>query len=301
MHQSNVFAGEKIKVALISVGSNASLVVLKLVAGIAMGSVSVISEAIHSAMDLIASLFAWFAVRESSRPADFQHKFGHGKFENISGLAEALLIFIAAFWIIIEAAHKLLSPAELECAGWGMVVMLVSCAANIWVSRMLFRTAKKTDSMALLADAWHLRADVYTSAGVMFGLLVYWAGEKFVPSVDWKWIDPAAALVVAALILKAAYELTRDSIKDLLDNSLPACEEEGILACARRAGGGKIRFKNLKTRKSGSVRFINLDIEVNPAMSVRSSHELTDIIAASIEKKYEGSSVTVHVEPWSGS
>ena len=132
-----------------------------------IGSVSVISEAIHSGVDLLAAVIALFAVRKSAKPADEDHPFGHDKVENISGTVEALLIFLAAGWIIFEAVKKLIDPEPLDEAGWGVAVMLLSVAANIIVSKKLFSVGEETDSVALKADAWHLATDVYTSLGVM--------------------------------------------------------------------------------------------------------------------------------------
>ena len=162
----------KKRVALLSVLSNSTLVVLKLAVGLAIGSVSVISEAIHSGVDLVAAAIAYYSVRTSGIPADREHPYGHGKIENISGTVEALLIFIAAVWIFYEAIQKIVRPAPLEMAFWGVAVMFLSAVINTIVSRKLFRVGKETDSVALIADGWHLRTDVYTSAGVMLGLAV---------------------------------------------------------------------------------------------------------------------------------
>jgi cation diffusion facilitator family transporter len=184
----------KRRVALLSVISNTTLVVLKLAVGLAISSVSVISEAIHSGVDLIAAAIAYYSVRTSGIPADREHPFGHGKIENISGTVEAILIFLAAGWIIFEAAQKIVRPEPLEMAAWGVAVMLLSAVVNTFVSRKLFRVGKETDSVALMADGWHLRTDVYTSAGVMAALAVIWAADFFAPEVDLHWVDPAAAI-----------------------------------------------------------------------------------------------------------
>ena len=154
---------------------------LKLAVGITIGSVSVMSEAIHSGVDLLAAIIALLAVRTSGKPADGDHPFGHGKVENVSGTVEAILIFVAAGWIIYEAAKKLRNPEPIEEAGIGVAVMLISVVANIMISRMLFKVGKETDSVALLADAWHLRTDVYTSLGVMAGLAIIFLGGIFFP------------------------------------------------------------------------------------------------------------------------
>ena len=275
---------EKIAVARLSVLSNTALVIAKLVIGIIIGSVSVISEAIHSGVDLLAALIAFFAVKQSDTPADEKHRFGHGKFENLSGTIEAFLIFVAAAWILYEAIHKLIKPAPLEQVGWGVIVMLVSSVVNIIVSEMLFKVGNKTDSIALKADAWHLRTDVYTSAGVMAGLGLIWLGKLIMPGTVIHWLDPVAAILVAVLIIHAAYVLSKNAIADLLDTSLGMEEEEWIIEKIRGMYPEVYGFHNLRTRKSGPKRFIEFHIKVNPEMSVRESHDLNDRLVLEIKR-----------------
>lgn len=288
---------KKVSVALLSVASNAALVVLKVAAGLTIGSVSILSEALHSGVDLLAALIAFFAVKMAGKPADESHPFGHTKVENISGTVEALLIFVAAGWIIFEAAKKLSSAAPLEDVRWGVAVMLMSCTVNIFVSGLLFRVGKETGSVALQADAWHLRTDVYTSAGVMLGLATIWLGDIFFPSLDLKWIDPVVAIAVALMIVKAAIQLTIESARDLIDVSLPQEEEEEIrrhiMAFAPTVRG----FHKLRTRKGGSVRFVDFHVRMDASMSVDESHRVADMITCSIKQHYPGTLVTIHIEP----
>lgn len=274
-----------------------TLVVLKIIVGIGIQSVSVISEAIHSAMDLLAALIALFAVRSSGKPADDEHPFGHGKIENISGTVEALLIFGAALWIIWEAVKKLLHPEAMAEPGWGVAVMLFSAVANMIVSTMLFKVGKETDSVALQADAWHLRTDVYTSAGVMVGLGLIWIAERLLPNQNWHWIDPMAAIGVALLIMRTAYKLTLESGKDLLDASLPPDEERWIRNYAASLHGSVRGFHRLRTRKSGSHRFVQFHLLVSADMSVKKSHKLHDDIVGAIKDRFPDSTVTIHIEP----
>lgn len=282
---------------MLSVISNATLVVLKLIVGMVIGSVSVISEAIHSGVDLLAAMIALFAVRTSGKPADEEHPFGHGKIENISGTIEALLIFVAAIWIIYEAVEKLLHPKPMTEASWGVAVMLASAVANIIVSHMLFKVGRATDSAALKADAWHLRTDVYTSAGVMLGLGLIWAGKRLLPGYDLQWVDPVAAIGVAMLIMKAAYDLTMESGKDLLDVSLPAEEERWIRDYVSGLNGTVRGFHRLRTRKAGAHRFVQFHLLVSADMSVDRSHTLHDDIVGAIKERFPASTVTIHVEP----
>ncbi|MBI3987099.1 MAG: cation transporter [Lentisphaerae bacterium] len=291
--------GKKVAVAWLSVLSNTTLVGLKVLVGLMIGSVAIISEAIHSGIDLVASIVALFAVRESGKPADSTHPFGHGKIESISGFFEALLIFLAAGWILFEAVHKLIVPTAIEQVSLGIVVMLVSSVVNLIVSRLLFRVGRETHSIALQADAWHLRTDVYTSAGVMGGLVLMWFGEEIFVGVHFHWIDPVAAIAVALLILQAATTLTKQSLHDLLDTVLPP-EEEGwireriVKYCPAVRG-----FHNLRTRRTGPIRFIDFHLLVDGDTTVRRSHELADELEDDIEAKFEGSSVTIHIEPCS--
>jgi len=291
----------KVTVAWVSVVSNTSLTLLKIVVGLLIGSVSVISEAIHSGVDLLASLIALFAVKGSSTPADERHPFGHGKLENISGTVEALLIFLAAGWIIYEAVLRISHPTGIDTPAWGVAVMLVSSVTNLFVSRALFRVGKETDSVALQADAWHLLTDVYTSAGVMLSLAVIWVGGTLVP--DWRYglylIDPLAAIVVAMLIIKAAWDLTVKSGRDLMDASLPQEEAwiKDLLAdFVPRVHG----YHRMRTRKSGATRFVDFHIFVDAQMTVEDSHQLAHEIGRKIENHYAGTNVTVHVAPCGG-
>ena len=294
--------GQKRKelVALLSVISNTTLVIIKLIVGVVIGSVSVISEAIHSGVDLLASVIALFSVKTSSIPADGKHPFGHGKIENISGTVEALLIFVAAGWIIWEAVHKLLDPKPLETAGWGVVVMLVSAVVNSIVARTLFKVGKETDSSALMADGWHLRTDVDTSAGVMAGLVVIWTAHLILPDPDIDWLDPVAAIGVAGLIIKAAWDLTRQSAGGLMDETLPPEEDEEIRQLIRSQLPAVHGFHQLRTRKAGPFRFIEVHIQVDAKMSVGTAHRLNQELVKRIRERFRNATVTVHTEPCDG-
>jgi len=284
----------KQQTARLSVISNTGLVLMKFVIGFAIGSVSIISEAIHSSMDLIASVIAFFSVRKSAEPPDAAHSFGHGKFEDISGLIEALLIFVAAILIIYEAVTKMLSPPTEKLPSdlliFGIAVMGISAMANWYVSHRLFIVAKESESIALESDAWHLRTDIYTSLGVFAGLiLITLTGNPI--------FDPLVALCVAVVIMKAAYDLTKRSLTDLSDHSIPETDEKRIkeIICAHSsiyAG-----FHDLKTRRSGPEIFIEFHLVVPGNISVARSHDLTDHLESDLNTEYPRASVTIHVEP----
>jgi cation diffusion facilitator family transporter len=261
--------------------------------------VAVVSEAIHSGVDLLASLIALFAVKTAGKSADEGHPFGHGKVENISGTIEALLIFLAAGWIIYEAVLKLIRPQQIDRAVLGVGVMLLSAVVNILVSHKLFRVGRKTDSVALLADAWHLRTDVYTSVGVMLGLGLLAAGEIIFPGRALTWVDPVAAIAVAFMIIRAAYELTLQSARDLLDANLPE-EEKWIRKEIGRLNLPIRGFHHLRTRKAGATRFVDLHIMMDKDISIQESHRISEQVAAMIREKFPTTQVMVHEEPCEG-
>jgi cation diffusion facilitator family transporter len=279
----------KVSVARLSILSNSILIVLKILVGLLSGSVSILSEAIHSFMDLLASFVAFFSVRISDTPADERHPYGHGKFENISGVVEALLIFIAAFWIIYEAVHKIIKPTKVEHIGFGFAVMIISAIVNIFVSRRLYRVAKETDSVALEADALHLKTDVYTSFGVAAGLILMWISG--IPLVD-----PIIAIFVALLILKESFELFSKAYAPLLDLALPAADVTRISEIIRNRCTGEMSFHNLRTRKAGNYKYVDFHLNLDPDKTVREAHEICDLIEEDIKKSFDHTEVTIHVE-----
>lgn len=278
---------EKVKTARLSIISNSSLIVMKFLAGLLSGSVSILSEAIHSGMDLLAAIIAFFSVKVSDTPPDKEHPYGHGKVENISGVIEAILIFVAAIWIIYEAIHKIFKPEPVDNLALGVAVMAVSAIVNILVSRKLYRVAKKTDSIALEADALHLKTDVYTSAGVAIGLLLIWL-------TGWTFLDPVIAIGVALLILKESYNLLQHAFSPLLDASLSE-EENRIIR--EEIAKYSFSFHNLRTRKSGHYRFADVHLEMPENMELRDVHRICDEIEDRIMKKIDHIEVNIHVEP----
>lgn len=293
---SQVQSSIKTRAATVSVASNSLLVFGKLCVGIVIGSVSIISEAIHSGIDLVAALIAWWAVRASEVPADDEHPFGHGKFENLSGVIEALLILVAAIWIVVEAAKKLVHPEPIGSTTLGVVIMGVSALTNLFVSNWLMRIGRETDSVALTADAWHLRTDVYTSAGVMAGLGAIAIANRIAPTRSFYWIDPVVALAVALFIAKAATKLTVGAVRDLLDSRLPL-EELGSIETYMRTRKDVLGYHDLRTRKAGGWRFVEIHLELPPDMSVRDSHAIAHSVSLDIQERLPSTSVMVHVDP----
>lgn len=278
----------KVSVARLSILSNTTLIILKIAAGIISGSVSIISEAIHSSMDLVAALIAFFSVRVSDNPPDSRHPYGHGKVENISGVIEALLIFVAAIWIIWEAVKKLTGgPFELESIGIGSIVMLISATVNTLVSKRLYKVAHETGSVALEADALHLKTDVYTSLGVATGLgLIILTGIK--------WFDPIVAILVAAFIIFESYQLLKRAFSPLLDT---AWKDNDIKELEKRLKILNVNYHELRTRVAGNYRFIDLHVQIPENVSVGEAHKYCDRIEDELTQAYKNLNVTIHVEP----
>ena len=276
----------KTAAARISIISNTSLVIIKFIAGFISGSVSVISEAIHSMMDLLAAVIAYFAVKISDTPADEDHPYGHGKFENVSGVIEALLIFIAAVWIIYEAVIKLMHRDPMEKAGIGLIVMLISAITNFFVSRHLYKVAMKTESIALEADALHLKTDIYTSLGVSVGLfLIMITGIQI--------IDPIVAIMVAMLIMREAYELLNRAYKPLLDTSISPKELREVEKCILESN---YRYHDLKSRQSGNQRFVEFHLEMQGDVPLKVVHKKCDEIEEVIKSRVANININIHVE-----
>ncbi|MFY1643476.1 cation diffusion facilitator family transporter [Methanoculleus bourgensis] len=286
----------KERTARLSVASNSLLVVTKLAVGFAIGSVSIISEEIHSAIDLVAAAIAYISVRQSARPPDECHTFGHGKYESIAGLLEAVLILAAAVLIINEAARNLLGgegALNVEGLGLGIAVMLLSAGVNVYVSSRLMAVAKKTESIALESDAWHLRTDVYTSVGVVVGLALIRLTGLVV-------LDALVALAVAAIILRAAYDLIRRSFEDLVDRSLPADEESRIREIISGHCTDAIGFHRLRTRRSGPNRFVDLHLVVPRTATLEEAYGIVKRVEDDIRREFPRTNVTIRVQPCTG-
>lgn len=275
--------------ALLSIVSNTLLIILKVIAGISVGSISIISEAIHSAIDLLASFIAFLSIRKASEAEDDEHPFGHGKYENVSGFVEAILILAAAVIIVYEAVDKLIHGVKIESVGIGILVMLIASLVNLVISLMLLKISKETDSIALEADAMHLLTDVFTSAGVLLGLIVI----KF---TGIKILDPLTAMFVAILIVKASIDLIKKSLKDLVDSSLPH-EEITKITEVLEAYPEVLGYHKLRTRKSGQNREIDIHVEISEDISFVKANKICDSIESEVKNIFPASCITIHAEP----
>jgi cation diffusion facilitator family transporter len=278
----------KVSTARLSIVSNTLLILMKLAAGIISGSVSILSEAIHSSMDLVAAIISFFSVRVSDNPPDTRHPYGHGKIENISGVIESLLIFLAALWIIIEAVKKLFGEKiELDSIAVGSVVMFISAIVNTFVSRRLYKVAHATGSVALEADALHLKTDIYTSLGVAIGL-----GLIIITGINW--LDPVIAILVALFIIGQAYQMLMKAFTPLLDTAWSNNEIEEL---KKKLNSLNVSYHDLRTRVAGNYRFVDIHIQIPEYVTVGNAHKYCDKIEKELTTVYENLTVTIHVEP----
>ncbi|MBQ4124001.1 cation transporter [bacterium] len=281
---------EKKIAAILSIITNAGIILLKFLAGAISGSISIISEAIHSMSDCLASILTFFAVSRSSEPADKDHPFGHGKYEDMSGFIEGGLIVFAGLFIVYKSLTKLILNQQMNSeTSLGITVMIISIITNWVVSNYLLQVAKKTDSISLFADGEHLRADIFSSAGVLIGLiLIKLTGITI--------LDPIIALIVAFFIIKTGYQISKETLNNLLDGSLPENDIqkiETILTANKEIKG----FKNLRARKSGQIREIEITVFFDPHIRICECHNMCDNIETQMGKILENTRIHIHPEP----
>jgi cation diffusion facilitator family transporter len=276
--------------ARLFLGVVVSLIVLKIAVGIITGSISIWAQAADSALDLLAAIITFITVGFSARPADEGHPFGHGKMEDIAAALQAALLLTAAASIIITSVRRIVAGEAIQMTELGAGVMFVSMVASIMLSRHLFHVAKETGSVALEANAHNMKGDIYSTAGVAAGLaLVRLTGVAV--------IDPILAILVALLILRMAYRVGRMAIGGLLDVRLPENEEKLITSIISEHSSELAGFHEVRTRKSGSQRFVDLHLILPKNARVEDAHRMCDHLEQDIAGKLPRANVTIHVEP----
>lgn len=278
------------KIAFLSVMSNTFVVAIKIVVGIITGSVAVLSEAIHSSLDLMASLIAFFSVRISKKPADSVHPYGHGKVENLSGTIETILIFVAGIWIIYECVHKIIHPEPLQLPLLGVLVMVVGATINFIVSKVVRKEADRVHSVAMKSNALHLLTDVYTSLGVAVSLLL-------VTLTGWYILDSIIGMVLAIYIMIEAFKLMKETFPPLIDSRLTENEESAVLKIIETFKDEYLEVHNFRSRRSGPQEYIDFHLVVPSEASMGDVHELCDRIEEKIEKEFPRAEVFIHPEP----
>lgn len=277
-------------ITLLSIISNLTMFILKLVVGFLTGSVAIISEAIHTSMDLFASILTFFSIQIARQPADKKHPYGHGKAENLSGTVETLLIYVAGIWIIIECIEKLRHPAEITLPFLGIGVMLLGALVNGIVGMIVKRAAEKAGSVAMKSNALHLTTDVLTSLGVAISLLlVHYTGLL--------WLDPVIGMLTAVYIMYEATLLLKESFPPLMDSRLSQKEEQLIEETINSYHAHFIDYHDFRTRKAGTEVYVDFHLVVPHDMTVGNAHRLCDHIENSIKKHFESAEVLIHIEP----
>jgi cation diffusion facilitator family transporter len=281
----------KQRAAALSIVSNTTLILLKVVAGTVTGSVAILTEAVHSSIDLVASVVAFFSVRKAGEPADESHRYGHEKIENLAAAIEGILILVGSAAIAFEAIRRLVRHGRVQTLGLGIGVVALSVVVNVVVSSVIARNARITDSPALEADAAHLRTDALSSAGVLVGLIL-------LQITGAQWLDSTVALVVAAAIVTTGVRLLYRASRVLVDEALPADEVASIRDAIEHFGPrGVVGYHELRTRRAGSRRYVDLHVQFRSGTSLedahRTAHELQDVIAG----RLNGADVLIHLEP----
>lgn len=281
-----------VRAARLSVLTAITLAIAKLVAVIATGSLAIAAALSDSVLDVVASVVNFLAVRVSGRPADDEHPYGHGKAEGLAGIAQGLVIGFLALFLLLEGGRRLLSgDAVIAHADLGIAVMLLSLVGSAWIGWMLLRTAKRTASVALRADAAHYTSDIWMNLGVLISLLI-------VRWTDAVWVDGAVSLLVGAIVLRTSARVLRDSVMELMDTRLEPAEEARLKAALRRAVPEVRDVHDLRTRRSGPHVFIDLHVSFDRNLPFPRVHLLSSRVARSLEAALPGVQVNVHADPF---
>lgn len=279
---------EKKRVAGLSVIAAVFLTGFKLFIGIITGSLGILSEALHSGLDLVAAVITWFAVRVSDKPADIEHQYGHGKIENLSALIETLLLLVTCVWIVYEALNRLITGnTHIEVNVWSYIVVISSILIDFTRSRALSRVAKKHNSQALEADALHFSTDIWSSAVVLLGLICAHFGYYMADSI--------AALGVAMIVVFISVKLGRRAIDALLDKA-----PEGIHTQIKQILSNNpeiISYHDLRVRTAGADHFVDVTIHLDPKLGIRQAHQVSQHVEVMICQKIMRCVVQVHYEP----
>jgi len=289
---------EKKRAAANSVLAALGLTGMKLVVGLVSGSLGILAEAAHSGLDLVAALVTLVAVSISDRPADESHPYGHGKVENFSALIETLLLFLTCAWIIYEAVNRIFfRDVHVDPSLWTFLVVIISIGVDVSRSRMLYRAARKHRSQALEADALHFSTDIWSSAVVLGGLVLVWAGRTFLPGHAGilNRADAVAALGVAFIVLFVSYRLGKRTIDVLLDRAPEGLKEK--IAAAADEVEGVISAGKVRLRRSGALIFVDMTIEVDRSMSFERTHRIAEDVEARVQAIIPGADVVIHTDP----
>ena len=287
---------EKESAAINSVIAACGLTLFKIIVGFMTGSLGIIAEAAHSGLDLFAAIVTVVAVKISGKPADKDHRYGHGKIENLSALFETFLLLVTCFWIISAAVKRIMSGhIAIDVNIWAFGVMFISIFVDFSRSRMLHRTARKFNSQALEADALHFRTDIWSSCVVILGLFCVKLSDWLKGYEFLHYADTVAAVIVGAIVVYVSVKLGMKAIRDLLDAAPAGLEEKIIIAV--EALPDVVDCHNVRVRFSGPQSFVDLHVLVNGRLTFREVHRLTEDIERVAQQFVPNADVTVHPEP----
>ena len=276
--------------AWLSIGAAVVTIGLKTAAYLLTGSVGLLSDALESLVNLVGGVMALAMLAVAARPADEDHAYGHSKAEYFSSGFEGALILLAAASIGYAAFQRLIEPRELEKIGLGLAVSVAASAVNLAVALLLLRVGRKRNSITLEANAQHLLTDVWTSVGVIVGVAA-------VALTGWERLDPIVALVVAANIVWTGVSIVRRSTSGLMDTSVSTADQEQVREVLRSYADQGVQFHALRTRQSGSRKFVSVHVLVPGAWTVQRGHELLEQIECQVRERVPGASVFTHLEP----
>ncbi|MCS6919181.1 MAG: cation diffusion facilitator family transporter [Fimbriimonadales bacterium] len=280
----------KRRAAVLSLSYNLAAAGVKLVAALLTGSVSLLSEALHSATDVVASFFAYLGVRIGATPPDKQHPYGHGKVETLAGFGESILLMLIVGYLMVEGVRRLIVGSELEHLEWGVGVMALSTLTSLAVGQYVWRVGKRTHSLALMSNGQHLMIDFWTSLGLLIALgVIHFTG--------WTFIDALLAIAIALWLFRGAWRLAHRAFHELIDHSLPQ-EELAQIHQILRSEPHLLNYHNLRTRRSGAMRYVDVHIVLPNDWSLQQAHAVADALERQIECKLHPVEVTIHVDPY---
>lgn len=280
----------KIRAAAFSISGALCLAIIKLFVAVTSGSMAVMASAVDSLLDILMSGINFMAIRQAEQPPDQCHPFGHGKYETLATLFQALIISASGGWIIYESTLRLAHSNGLQNLDQGIGVLAFSAVASWFIARHLSKVAKQTDSTALEADSLHFRMDIYSNLGLLGGLvLIKW--------LKINWLDSALSILVASYILHEALQLIKRSLTDMLDHELPEDIQHQVHELIQTYEGPMTGYHGLRTRRAGSHKIMDFHLEVCKEMTVSEAHKLADNLEKRIEKNIPGADVNIHIEP----
>lgn len=286
---------DKYRIAEASIFASIAMMLLKLIFGLLTGSLALLSDGLHSGLDVTAAAITWVALHISDRPADASHNYGHGKVESLSAFGESILLLLTAFWIGWEAVNSLLGPPAVPDTGYwagycAMGVVAVAMMTDVWRSRLLTAAAKKYESQALRADALHFGVDFLISSVVLASLVAVRIG-----GTRWAHVDAVGAIFVAIVMVGASLSLARQSIDILMDHSPIGLESS--LTVLMKTVPGVVEVRRVRARQSGNRRFVDATITVDRRMSMEAAHQIATSVEVAVERQDPSMDITVHVEP----